>query len=418
MVKKSSKITLNNILNLKNNIVYNITLILAILWILLSIVKKYYSIYFIQRNTIAMYLLIFISLSLSKYYFKTYNYTIIFILLIFILHEIAWYGLYIGFTKDEGEVTNNCYSWMNIYCSKILNKNVVNTNTKNDFEDLSEGLFDNNWNLNNEQAFKLKFDTYFEYLKLEPGMKILDIGCGNGHWLQYCKNKGVEGLGVTISESQYNFCKKNGLKVVLGDIQKNILTTINDKFDAISAIGPVEHFSSISQDPETRFKILSKYYEQVKNLINPNSNSRRYLNSYMTLNKNYSKFHSIEFHFNFYLIASTFGYGSYNSDEFMLKIYDSNNSKLLIKRDYTEDYRWLSGRDKDSLAYCNYKFDTPYRIANFVKDVFTDPSWWQRFLYGYFDSWLWQFGGSNPEPMPENKDTPIRSYIYVTELSP
>ena len=64
---------------------------------------------------------------------------------------------------------------MNNYCSKILNKNVVNTNTKNDFEDLSEGLFDNNWNLNNDEAFKLKFDTYFKYLKLKPGMKILDI---------------------------------------------------------------------------------------------------------------------------------------------------------------------------------------------------------------------------------------------------
>ena len=59
MVKKSSKLNLNNILNFKNNIIYNITLILAILWILLTIIKKYFPIYFIQRNTIAMYLLIF-----------------------------------------------------------------------------------------------------------------------------------------------------------------------------------------------------------------------------------------------------------------------------------------------------------------------------------------------------------------------
>ena len=53
-------------LNLKNNIIYNITLILTIFWILLTIVKKYFPIYFIQRNTIAMYLLIFIGI-LSKY---------------------------------------------------------------------------------------------------------------------------------------------------------------------------------------------------------------------------------------------------------------------------------------------------------------------------------------------------------------
>jgi len=417
MVKKSSKMNINNILNFKNNIVYSIALILAILWIMLSIVKKYFPIYFIQRNTIAMYLLIFIGLGLSKYFFKTFFYTIPSIILIFILHEIAWYGLFIGFTKDEGEVTNNCYSWMHIYCNEVINKEITQK-YENINSDFSEGIFDNNWNLNNEESFKLKFDTYFEYLKLKPGMKILDIGCGNGHWLQYCKNKGVEGLGVTISESQYNFCKKNGLKVILGDIKKDILTTVNEKFDAISAIGPVEHFSSVSESENKRIKSLTNYYNQVKSLINPNSESKRYLNSYMTSNLDYSNHSSFKWFFHIYLIASTYGYGYYMPDNDISSIYNSENSKIIIKRDYTEDYRWIMARNKKSIGYCNYKFDTPYRIANFVKDVFTDPSWWQRFLYGHFDSWLWQFGGTNPEPMPENKDTPIRSYIYVTEITP
>ena len=403
-------------LNFKNNIIYNITLILAIFWILLSIVKKYFPIYFIQRNTIAMYLLIFIGLSLSKYFFNNLWFSIPIIILIFILHEIAWYGFYIGFTKDEGEVTNNCYNWFNIYCNTTLNKDIT-TNNNND-TDYSEGIFDNKWNLTNEESFKLKFDTYFDYLKLKPGMKILDIGCGNGQWLQYCKNKGVEGLGVTISDSQYNFCKKNGLKVVLGDIQKNILTTINDKFDAISAIGPVEHFCSLSQSDHKKHEIIKKYYEQVKNLIDLKSECRRYLNSYMTTNLEYSKIKDFDWYFNVYLIASHYGYGCYLSNDSISSIYNSNRSKIIIKRDYTEDYRWILIRNKDSWGYCNYKFDTTYRIANFVKDVFTDPSWWQRFLYGYFDSWLWQFGGTNPNPMPENKDTPIRSYIYVTEITP
>lgn len=417
MVKKSSKLNLNNILNFKNNIIYNITLILAILWILLTIIKKYFPIYFIQRNTIAMYLLIFIGLSFSKYFFNNLWFSIPLIILIFILHEIAWYGLYIGFTKDEGEVTNNFYSWANIYCNNTLKKDITNNNNNND-TDYSEGLFDNNWNLNNEESFKLKFDTYFEYLKLKPGMKILDIGCGNGHWLQYCKNKGVEGLGVTISESQYKHNMINGLNVILGDVHKGILKTINQKFDAITCIGALEHMCSLSNKPKKNIEILNNYYNQVKNLINPNSESRLYLNSYMTTNKKYSKYLQVNWFINAYFITTTYGYGCYVFNEDIEKIYNSENSKILIKRDYTEDYRWILVRDNDSWGYCNYKFDTPYRIANFVKDIFTDPSWWQRFLYGYFDSWLWQFGGTNPEPMPENKDTPIRSYIYVTEITP
>jgi cyclopropane fatty-acyl-phospholipid synthase-like methyltransferase len=416
MVKKSSKLNLNNILNFKNNIIYNITLIIAILWILLTIIKKYFPIYFIQRNTIAMYLLIFIGLSLSKYFFNNLWFSIPLIILIFILHEIAWYGLYIGFTKDEGEVTNNFYSWANIYCNNTLKKDITNNN--NNDTDYSEGLFDNNWNLNNEESFKLKFDTYFEYLKLKPGMKILDIGCGNGHWLQYCKNKGVEGLGVTISESQYKHNMINGLNVILGDVHKGILKTINQKFDAITCIGALEHMCSLSNKPKKNIEILNNYYNQVKNLINPNSESRLYLNSYMTTNKKYSKYLDVYWFINAYFITTAYGYGAYVFEEDIEKIYNSENSKILIKRDYTEDYRWILVRDNDSWGYCNYKFDTPYRIANFVKDVFTDPSWWQRFLYGYFDSWLWQFGGTNPEPMPENKDTPIRSYIYVTEITP
>jgi len=364
-----------------------------------------------------MYLLIFIGLSLSKYFFNNLWFSIPLIVLIFVLHEIVWYKLYIGFTKDEGEVTNNWYSWANIYCNEVINKEITQKN-KNINSDFSEGIFDNSWNLTNNESFKLKFDTYFNYLKLKPGMKILDIGCGNGHWLQYCKNRGVEGIGVTISESQYDFCKNNGLNVILGDIQKNILISINEKFDAISAIGPVEHFSSISESPNKRYETINKYYNQVKNLIDPNSESRRYLNSYMTTNHNYTDLNSLDWYIHIYFIASAFGYGYYMPDKLITSIYESDKSKLIIKRDYTEDYRWIMVRNNNSIGKCNYKFDTPYRVANFVKDIFTDPSWWQRFLYGYFDCWLWQFGGTNPEPMPENKDTPIRSYIYVTEINP
>ena len=133
--------------------------------------------------------------------------------------------------------------------------------------------------------------------------------------------------------------------------------------------------------------------------------------------KKYSKLNSLEYNYQFYFVAS-FGYGFYNTDEKMSKIYNNKKSKILIKRDYTEDYRWIMVRDKNSIGFCNYKFDTPYRIMNFFGDVLLDPSWLQRAFYGYFDSWFWQFGGTNPQPMPENKDTPIRSYIYVTEITP
>ena len=62
---------------------------------------------FIQRNTIGIWLLIFISLSISKYVFKNYVITIHIFIILLIIHEILWYKAYIQVTKDEGEVTNN-----------------------------------------------------------------------------------------------------------------------------------------------------------------------------------------------------------------------------------------------------------------------------------------------------------------------
>ena len=35
-------------------------------------------------------------------------------------------------------------------------------------------------------------------------------------------------------------------------------------------------------------------------------------------------------------------------------IYNSENSKIIIKRDYTEDGRWKMARNKNSIGYCNY----------------------------------------------------------------
>ena len=91
--------------------------------------------------------------------------------------------------------------------------------------------------------------------------------------------------------------------------------TINDKLDAISAIGPVEHFCTISQQMHVRHMKLKRYYNQVKNLIDPNSMSARYLNSYMTINEEYSDYKSIDWMANAYILASAFGYGCYVSDE-------------------------------------------------------------------------------------------------------
>ena len=300
-----------------------------------------------------------------------------------------WYGFYITFFIDEEEITSNFYSNANMYLDTIKDTDNLNQT------DISEALFNNNWNLTNNEALNLKYDTYYKYLKLEPGMKLLDIGCGNGHWMKYCSNKGIKCTGITISQSQGDFIKNNkNINIIVGNVNNNILESIDDKFDAISAIESVEHFSTMSEPYEKRIYTLNKYYNQVKNLIKKNSKSGMYLNSYMTSNEEYSKYRDNYWYYQVYLISRAYGYGYYAVEDDIEKIYNSKNSNIIKKIDYTEDYRWILVRDEKTWGYLNYRINTSERLFNLILDILTNPYCLQFFLYGYNNSWFWQFGGA------------------------
>tara|TARA_B110000114_G_C14962146_1_gene344813 strand:- start:469 stop:876 length:408 start_codon:yes stop_codon:yes gene_type:complete len=135
------------------------------------------------------------------------------------------------------------------------------------------------------------------------------------------------------------------------------------------------------------------------------------------MNKKSSKYLNTYWNYSIYLISRAFGYGFYASENDIESIYNSKKSKIIKKRDCTEDYRWIFVRDKNTVGYVNYKINTPHRLFYTILEILTNPYCLQYFLYGYNNSWLWQFGGTQKTPMPKKKDTPIRSYIYVTKIN-
>lgn len=55
-------------------------------------------------------------------------------------------------------------------------------------------------------SYKTNFKNFFPF---DKNSKILDIGCGMGHFLYYLKNEGYTNFkGIDIGKSQINFCKK------------------------------------------------------------------------------------------------------------------------------------------------------------------------------------------------------------------
>jgi methionine biosynthesis protein MetW len=69
---------------------------------------------------------------------------------------------------------------------------------------------------------------------VEPGAKVLDLGCGEGRLLHYlAKHKAVEGTGIEISEARVARCIEEGLAVLQGDISKEVMDYPDNAFDFV-----------------------------------------------------------------------------------------------------------------------------------------------------------------------------------------
>ncbi len=96
-----------------------------------------------------------------------------------------------------------------------------------------------------EQAQVAKYDLVARKLDLQPGMRLLDIGCGWGGMVRHAAREyGVEVIGVTLSREQAAWgqeaVEREGLEraqVRFGDYREVAETD----FDAISSIGLTEH---------------------------------------------------------------------------------------------------------------------------------------------------------------------------------
>ncbi|MBS0635369.1 MAG: cyclopropane fatty acyl phospholipid synthase [Verrucomicrobia bacterium] len=91
------------------------------------------------------------------------------------------------------------------------------------------------------QAQEAKFDLICRKLGLQPGMKVLDIGCGWGGFEKYAaEHYKVSMVGVTLSENQAQFGRKacQGLPV---EILVKDYRDVHGQFDRILSIGMFEH---------------------------------------------------------------------------------------------------------------------------------------------------------------------------------
>lgn len=98
-----------------------------------------------------------------------------------------------------------------------------------------------------EQAQANKYELIGRKLGLEPGMRLLDVGCGWGGMVMHAaRSFGVTAVGVTISEQQAVKARQRVAEAGLSDRVEIRLQDYRDlvdepAFDAVSSIGMFEH---------------------------------------------------------------------------------------------------------------------------------------------------------------------------------
>jgi len=69
---------------------------------------------------------------------------------------------------------------------------------------------------------------------IEPGARVLDIGCGEGELLSYLfEAKGIDARGIELSQAGVNLCVSQGLSVVQGDADTDLINYPEKSFDVV-----------------------------------------------------------------------------------------------------------------------------------------------------------------------------------------
>lgn len=96
---------------------------------------------------------------------------------------------------------------------------------------------------------------------IEPGSRVLDLGCGRGVLLDYLKQKrGVVGTGVDLDQAKVHACVKRGLSVYMGDMMDFLRAFPDQHFDYVICSRTVQEL----KDPDV---VISEALRASKHLL-------------------------------------------------------------------------------------------------------------------------------------------------------
>ncbi|MFM8954742.1 MAG: cyclopropane fatty acyl phospholipid synthase [Actinomycetota bacterium] len=114
-----------------------------------------------------------------------------------------------------------------------------------------------------DSAQEAKLDLVCQKLRLEPGMRVLDIGCGWGGFLEFAASRyGVTGVGISPADEQVRVAAQrcSDLPVEIKNCDYRDLQASQGRFDRVLSIGMLEHVGP---------KNLRTFFAKCEELLNP-----------------------------------------------------------------------------------------------------------------------------------------------------
>lgn len=376
----------------------NLPLYILAIIIVFHIIYSYHYKYSIFINTNSLITLFVWLVTLYVAYTNKNNYILLTPIVLLVINEMLYYA----FNMDIFDGPSRTKMFYDMTTLKFTINDNGNSN-------LTEGLYLKNLNDANsvmsiEEAKQIdpfvadtnKYKKMFLELNIPTedykNIKILDIGCGHGNFIKYCKSIGIHASGLSISQQQILDLKTQDLDVYLGSYRE-LQPQFIQQYDMITFWGSLEHITNSYPCSESGTKkaekILEKIFTICKQYYKPTSPYKYVFTTTVHMNPRICNT------FNIYMIERAYS-GWYFYDEPGKRVGEQiekygYKQKKIQTDDYTYHYYLASKIDPSHFGLpANIDLN---KIMAGISAVFINPQILAMLIYTLSGKWMWQFDG-------------------------